>query len=78
MNRANQIELVRNLGVHRKQLAHLDARHVRLDRRKETAVVARRIGLQVVGFHMRWPAIGWLWGGLNLNRLRREDRRVLV
>jgi len=53
-DRTNQSVFVSNLCVHRHQLAHVDARYVRVNRTEYTPVVFRRVRLHVVRFHVRW------------------------
>ena len=54
-DRADDVELVSDLRVHRQQIADIQARNGRRDRREDAAIVARRLRLQVIRFHVRRP-----------------------
>ena len=53
---AQDRELVGDLGLHRHQLADLDARHVGLDGIELAPILARGVGLHVVHVEVRGPA----------------------
>jgi hypothetical protein len=53
MDRANQVVLVRALGVHWKKFANLDAGDIRTNGIELTSMRIRSIGFHIIGLHVR-------------------------